>query len=195
MADDIFDFENLDSIVRKVFEQEGLVSLSKLNDKKVSIPADYKIKEINLETGEPSEMRLAIEPISQEFEKAGYGPQLFTALYEAVLNAFQHGNKKDSSKLIRVGYKISEEQVDIMVEDQGGELDPNFIPYILEHREERYKNHFKNFYEFSGKEKPSKNHGTGTMFMHQYTDRVNYYHSENDGLIVHMIRKKPEEKV
>ncbi len=189
---DIFNLDNLESVVRNKFGTNKEVKLKDLTNNYSAIPNDYERIELKLESEEVfSELRDKIQPICTEFEKEGYGANLFTAVYEAVLNAYQHGNKKDTSKKITLAYKHSLEHLDLMVEDEGGVVDSNFVPFVLRHREGVYKEKFLNFYEFSGKEKPDKNQGTGTSFMHQYVDSVNYLISEKGGLIVHMVRNKP----
>ncbi|MAG39166.1 hypothetical protein CMO90_03705 [Candidatus Woesearchaeota archaeon] len=187
---DVLNLDNLESIVRKVVNKEEKITLSDFNLESYTISDNYKKKLINLEKGDYSEIRDNIEPIAKEAENQGYPPSIFTALYEAVLNAFQHGNKKNVKKQIEIAYKTGSKKFDILVRDEGGELDSNFIPFILRHREGAFKEKFIDFYEFSGIEKPITNNGTGTSFMHTYVDEVQYLKSTQNGLIVRMIKNK-----
>ena len=54
--------------------------------------------------------------------------------------------------------------------DQGGILDPEFIPFVLKHKQnvQAIKKQYIDFYDFTKREKPSINNGTGTSFMHTY---------------------------
>jgi serine/threonine-protein kinase RsbW len=50
------------------------------------------------------------------------------ALHEAVINAFQHGNRGDRGKSIRVAFLITADEVLVRVEDDGKGFDPNLLP-------------------------------------------------------------------
>lgn len=92
--------------------------------------------------------------------------------------------------LVRVGYKIIPAQVDIFIEDEGGRINSNFIPFVLRHRELSHVGRISNFYEFSGLERPKESEGKGTSFMHLYASEVHYYKAQSGGLLVHIIKRK-----
>jgi len=60
---------------------------------------------------------------------------------------------------------------------------------VLRHREQKHKEKFMDFYEFSNIKKPANNNGTGTLFMHIYCDKVSYYKSEKGGLVVNLKKR------
>ncbi len=53
---------------------------------------------------------------------------LFIALDEAFVNAVKHGNKNDSSKLVRVGAELSPKEACFTIEDEGEGFDVQTIP-------------------------------------------------------------------
>src|SRR5687768_2429836 len=64
-----------------------------------------------------------VENICEAMSTAGYSEQdLFAmrlALEEAIVNAVKHGNRDDSSKSVRIHYKVRPDCVLVRVEDQG----------------------------------------------------------------------------
>jgi len=189
MALDIFDVDNLDSVVREHFRRQGTVDLRTFDVPTYEIKPSYTVLEVNLSTDRKEyarEIRSVIEPIGREAENQGYNPNFFTALYEAVLNAHQHGNKLDPTKKVTLTYKIAADTLEISVIDQGGILNADFIPFVLRHKEGRHRERMLDFYEFTNTPKPGTNCGTGTSFMHTYVDKVQYFKSAEGGLVVHL---------
>ena len=185
---DLFNLENPDSIVRKIIDK-GEINLAEIAQRKVSIPIGYEVKELNIKTGDSKEINSLINGEIKKFKESGYPENIYTPLYEAILNAYQHGNKRNPDKKVIFAYKINDLSLDILIEDEGGVIDSVFIPFILKHREKDVKRKFLDFYEFADREKPTTNNGTGTSFIHAYMDEVNYYLGER-GLIVHMTENK-----
>lgn len=138
------------------------------------------------------ELRNQIQPISMLAESRGYAPNIFTALYEAVLNAHQHGNKLSEEKQIKVSHRINSEKLEIIVEDEGRKLPEYFVPFLINLRSKiGNEGKFVDWYKFSNAKKPSTNNGTGTSFMHTYLDSVMYMRSEElSGLAVYMTKNK-----
>ena len=191
---DLFDIESLDSLVRQELREPKVVSLNDFKIPVFKLPSNSVTITVNL----PSEkyekhIRSAIEPVGEIAEAKGYSGNFFTALYEAVKNAHEHGNKKDENKHVLINHKIDDESAKIAIMDQGGVLEPDFIPFIIAHREIDIKEKFLNYYQFSGKQKPrSSNLGTGTSFMHAYADKVQYFKSSSGGLVVLLTKKKSQ---
>ncbi len=50
------------------------------------------------------------------------------AVHESLINAIEHGNKRDASKYIRLRYEIFTDRLEIRVRDQGKGFDPNTLP-------------------------------------------------------------------
>jgi len=187
MATELFDIDSIDSVTRKVFQESKTIKLSELDISTYKISEDYITHEFffNKESYR-KEIADAIEPILKKITDEYEKDQMFTAVYECVLNAYQHGNKMNPNIPVKVAHKIDESKAKILVIDQGEELEKDFTPFILRHKEGRYKTNFIDYYTFSGKEKPDTNLGTGTSFMHTYVDSVKYFKSEEGGLLIRL---------
>jgi len=188
---DLFNLEEDDSLIRLKTKREGLVKLADFPEiPTYKIPEGYTVKKYNL----PSEnyagqLRDITGKISSIVEKKGCSSNFFSALYEATLNAHQHGNKLDPNKKITLAYCIKPRKIRVAVIDEGGVFEPDFLPFIINLRTKgNYKTSFQNYYNFSKTEKPITNNGTGTAFMHAYVDDVSYLKSEEGGLVVHLIK-------
>jgi anti-sigma regulatory factor (Ser/Thr protein kinase) len=107
-----------------------------------------------------------------------------------MLNAFQHGNRSDPNKHVKIGYEINEETAVFSIADEGGVINPEFMNFVLWHREERHLTEFRDFYKFANIQKPKTNNGTGTTFMHNYMDEVSYFKSQEGGLVVRLKKHK-----
>lgn len=151
---------------------------------------DYTITQINptLENYS-SQTREIINPILNEAENKGYKPNISTAIFEAVKNAFEHGNSRSPNKSILIGHKFNDKSLELLVCDKGKELHKSFLRFILAQRNKKSETNFLKWYEFS-KTKPRENTdnlGLGTSFIHAYMDKIGYfYNSESDGLALYM---------
>ena len=90
------------------------------------------------------------------------------ALEEALINAIKHGNQFDKSKKVRVRAKISDEQADISVEDQGPGFNRASVP------------------DPTAQENLERLHGRGILLMEAYMDRVQW---SRGGRRVRLIRR------
>ena len=196
MALELFEVDESESLVRRVLRAHGEFDLSDFEIDTYQIHPGYEVKSFQFSADrkiQGREIRTAIEPITQEAENEGYSSMLFTALYEAVLNAHQHGNNNNSSKNVTIAYKFDSNSAEVAVIDQGGKLHPEFISFVLRHREGKHIDKFIDWYEFTGQEKPSTNLGTGTSYIHTYAHNVQYFKSEDNGLVIHLTRFKNQE--
>ncbi|MCL2640954.1 MAG: ATP-binding protein [Phycisphaerales bacterium] len=50
------------------------------------------------------------------------------AIEEALVNAVKHGNRLDGEKRVRVQYRVTDQRLDVAVEDQGGGFNPADLP-------------------------------------------------------------------
>ena len=50
------------------------------------------------------------------------------ALEEALVNAVKHGNKMDPSKVVKVQHRVTDQRVDVVIEDQGEGFNPADLP-------------------------------------------------------------------
>lgn len=63
----------------------------------------------------------------QYISESVYG-NLIVALTEAALNAIKHGNQSDPSKKVSIFYKIENDEIRFVIEDQGHGFDYNNLP-------------------------------------------------------------------
>jgi serine/threonine-protein kinase RsbW len=96
-----------------------------------------------------------------------YGIRL--ALEEALINAIKHGNRMDASKRVRVQAKISQRQVEIVVEDEGPGFDRRRVP------------------DPTLAENLEKSNGRGILLIEMYMDKVSW---SRGGRRLKMIRRK-----
>lgn len=180
---EIFDLDTIDSVVRQILRSQGPIDLADFEIPTFSIPEDYTTVDVALKPDNYQRMiRQYIEPVVQEAEDSGFSTNIYTAIYEGVLNAFQHGNDKDPSKKVILGYSIQDDEATFTIVDEGGVIDPELAAFVLMHRKHGSDGPRQTFYEFSGRQRPETNHGTGTTFMHIYADQVRYHKHEDGGL-------------
>jgi serine/threonine-protein kinase RsbW len=69
----------------------------------------------------------AIEDLMNALSMCGWeGADLFRiqmAVEEAVVNAIEHGNKRDPSKLVHIVFQVTPEKVTMMIQDEGEGFD------------------------------------------------------------------------
>lgn len=168
---------------------EGEIDLTSNSLVDLKIPDNYEINQINFPNiSYEKSIREIIEPISNSCENLGYSHNIFTALYESILNAHQHGNKSNMKKKILFGYKLDPTSIEFIISDEGDKLHKSFLPFILAQRENNFQNSsFIDWYKFSNQEKNQINNGTGTSFIHAYMDEVKYFKSQElNGLAIYL---------
>ena len=87
---------------------------------------------LKIQARSPEELDLFFETLEIWMRALGY-PRRDTfavrlALYEAVSNAFVHGNGRDRSKIIHIRYLVTMTDVLLEVEDEGPGFDPSQVP-------------------------------------------------------------------
>lgn len=140
----------------------------------VATVLDYKIRFVdktdvvqdlheNIEFELPSGislMHIVLEYLLKRVEKLGVikseQSNLFVALDEAFVNAVKHGNKYDTSKLIRITAEVSKEEARFTIEDEGEGFDVHNIPDPLDP---------ENLFKTSGR---------GVLFIYNIMDEVKY---------------------
>ncbi len=90
-------------------------------------------------------------------------------LEEALTNAVRHGNHEDMTKSVTVRYRLTEIELEIIVEDQGSGFNPSQVP------DPRCEQNI------------SKPGGRGLLLMKSYMDKVEYL---GRGNIVHLIKRR-----
>jgi serine/threonine-protein kinase RsbW len=107
-----------------------------------------------------SVMHIVLEYLMKRVEKLGVckpeQSNLFVALDEAFVNAVKHGNKFDSTKLIRIAAEVSRSEARFTIEDEGEGFDVNKIPDPLDP---------DNLFKTSGR---------GVLFIYNIMDEVKY---------------------
>ncbi|MDR2438783.1 MAG: ATP-binding protein [Planctomycetaceae bacterium] len=83
----------------------------------------------------PSDMNIAhnlIEEVIEQIESNGWSNKekfaVNMALEEALINAIQHGNCSDPSKLVRCSCRLNSQRIYVRIEDEGSGFNPNAIP-------------------------------------------------------------------
>ncbi len=98
---------------------------------------------------------------------------LFVALDEAFVNAVKHGNKFDTSKLVRITADVSPEEARFTIEDEGDGFNVAEIPDPLDPQ---------NLFKTSGR---------GVLFIYNIMDEVKYNERGNR---LTMVKKAPTDK-
>jgi hypothetical protein len=169
---DIFDPSNVNSLTRKLIGSK-LISLEELP--KYHIPDNYNI--VDFHVSHRNQIDSIADDIAESSIRNGYSKNITRDIYEAILNAYQHGNKKDPSKIVRIGWN---DNASFNILDEGKFIRSELIPYILALRE---GHDIASFYAFSGLERNIENFGVGIRNMHIQFN-VNFYHGELGGLAV-----------
>ena len=120
-----------------------------------------------------TEARAAQEKIIQAVERHGYDADAILsiklALEEATINAIKHGNRFDKGKTVRIDATISDERVEIFIEDQG----PGFIRCSVP--------------DPRADENLQRLHGRGLLLMEAYMNEVEY---SNEGRRIRLLYLK-----
>ena len=95
------------------------------------------------------------------------------ALEEAIVNAIRHGNKFSSEKSVVVSFQLTDDQVTVIVEDEGEGFNPDDVPDPTDD---------------DNLDKPS---GRGIMLMQSFLSNVEYLGRGNKVLME--LRKVPDE--
>jgi len=97
--------------------------------------------------------------------------RLYTALYEALINAVEHGNRFDVQKRVHVFYRIFDRSLVIKVRDEGKGFCPEKVPDPLQ------------------KENLLKPSGRGIFMMRKLMDRVKYNRTGNEVVMLMRFEK------
>lgn len=78
------------------------------------------------------EMHAVMDAVTQLMTDRGWSEDecfaIRLSLEEAIVNGLKHGNRFDPSKLVRVRWRVTAEEVQVEVEDEGTGFDPCCIP-------------------------------------------------------------------
>lgn len=116
-------------------------------------------------------LRTICSKIIEKLDKEKFTPDdifaLQLAIEEACVNAVNHGNQNDPSKNVVLEYRVSQDAVDIVVQDQGSGFCPLSVP------------------DPTADENLCKTSGRGLLLMQAYMDFVEY---NDKGNRVHMVK-------
>jgi len=189
--EDLFKITNIESLGGKFFKNQE-VKLEEEKIPKIEIPQRFEtIKLLLPEEKYQSEIEQFINKFFSDYKLRKMPETFKVAVYEIILNAHQHGNKKSPEKEIEINFQKQKDTVRIYISDQGGEFPSELIPYIQKLRNTNLKKQNINFYKFSGKEriKGNNNLGNGSYFANLYSDDVRYYKNKQNGLTVFLLKK------
>jgi serine/threonine-protein kinase RsbW len=169
------------NFVRKPYEREELQNIvDKTLGYKLRFVEDLRVTPYVRERIEfelPSDLSLMNGVLHYLIERAARlgiinqdSSNLFIALDEAFVNAVKHGNKGDSSKLVRITAELSSREARFTVEDEGEGFDPSTIPDPLDPT---------NLFKTSGR---------GVLLIYNIMDEVEYNERGNRLTMV----KRPE---
>lgn len=178
--DDMFSFK--DGLGRE--RTKDSIKLNKyLNLKELKIPQNFQQRKIKL-SSEQNIYKQEIKKISSGVmtyaQKIGSFNHTFqTAIYEAISNAWQHGNRLDSSKNLILAKFATPNSLEVIISDEAEELPKDFQPFI--ETVKKSEGGFIDWYNFSDNaiRCEGRNYGTGTSFMHMYSDEVKYFKSKD----------------
>jgi serine/threonine-protein kinase RsbW len=110
--------------------------------------------------------------IMEEIEKHHYHEDavfaIKLALEEALINAIKHGNKEDPHKKVRIQCRVTPQETEIIIEDEGPGFDRSTVP------------------DPTTEENLERLHGRGILLMEAYMDVIEW---SNNGRRVRMVRK------
>jgi serine/threonine-protein kinase RsbW len=149
------------------FDEDELKSLvATILDYKIRfVDTDHSVQDLHeyIEFELPSAlslMHIVLEYLLKRVEKLGVvkceQSNLFVALDEAFVNAIKHGNKFDSSKLVRITAEVSKQEARFIIEDEGEGFDVDSIADPLDPA---------NLFKTSGR---------GVLFIYNIMDEVKY---------------------
>lgn len=186
--EDIVSLTSAGSLARRPYH--GNITISEHDLPRFNSDDSYKGRRFNIRKGKDTlDFHKSIADICKEARHTGKHEKLVSAVYEAFRNAYQHGNKKNPEKAIEINYRATEDGFEVVISDEGGEINANFVPFILVHRQGM--NRPLSFYDFApGVPRLGENSGNGTFVIHTVADEVNYFVSPFGGLSVQIIVRK-----
>ena len=182
----IQDVTNPASAIRTIFAQRGTIDIPSLQQR-AKIPDNYNLLELYVNEGKVSEILNLLEPITDKLNQHTFSKYVRMGVEEAVMNAHVHGNRRQREKPIFLDYVIDESKAHIFIEDQGGFVDQNFIPYLINLDGANFE---KDFYKFSGKTKPDERGGVGLQTIYKAFEKVIYAPGPRGGLLLELYRQR-----
>lgn len=121
----------------------------------------------DFQEGRAIQRRIMEEVAKHRFhEDAVFAIQL--ALEEALINAIKHGNKLDRNKKVRIQCRVTDQEAEIIIEDEGPGFERSSVP------------------DPTSDENLERLHGRGILLMEAYMDEIEW---SNNGRRVRMVRR------
>lgn len=187
---------SLNSLAKQPFGK--MIKLSESGISPLEIPDRFKIRSFIPHNGlnlEGISRSISKDLVSLGITERGYIAQTTSGVCEAVKNAYEHGNREDSTKEIFFAKSYEKGKAEFLVGDQGGEIRGNFVPFVLLFRQkghERFLMDVPDFYRFSGRLYAPQGHsGVGTKTMNIGFDDIEYFVGSNGGLLVYLGKHLP----
>ena len=183
---ELLDLKSNLSLVRTFLDRP--INLLDVHSPSVSLPQNFR--DLSFYPLSRDHLYYASKGVAEELASKGFEKKLSGGVHEALKNAYEHGNKRDSTKRVTLLSSVDSDLADFIIGDEGGNIDGNLFSYILAFRESNQKgNHYldlPSFYDFISGTAPEGHSGVGTRVMHLLFDQVRYFKGPTSGLLVHL---------
>lgn len=177
-----------DSTIQEEIICEGYINLRKLNVSELEIPKRFEILRLSLNS---EDYERVVKDFLEESIFNSCAPSVKTALFEAIINAFQHGNDYNSRKGLLFAYYFNANYLEFILCDSGGIFNIFFPEYLKKLR--KTSSLYLNWYGYSNLVPKNRNQGVGTSFIHMYFDDIKYFRSHEGntkgGLFLYLRKK------
>lgn len=195
------DLRNLDeynSLLRSIARKYDEVDLKSFTEQPIFDYSGFDRKKINLssrlgENAYPSERQAFTKYLFEDLEKIypnlrkNHVNILSMGFDEILKNAHEHGNLFDSKKSLGIGRKFTEDGLELIVEDEGGKLEPEFLPYtsyLYDYISEGIS--VDGYYKHVRTPEKNFHSGSGLKTVFSIYDEVTFHKSDIGGLLVLM---------
>lgn len=194
---ELTNLDNPKSLLRQIIQGDiiitkGIIKLENMPIPKFEIPDEYAV--YNILVRDKNIVTISNEYVTNIMNKTitkGYPANLNEGIMNALNNAYDHGNQKNGNRRIQLAYKITKTELDVIVSNEIGELNTDFLAFIIKLQNNKQSKQFIDYYEFSKRKKNPMHQGIGTYMIHKFFDEVKYYKGPLNGLAVHMKKSNP----
>lgn len=197
---DLADLANRNSVIRAHMAAQGPIYLAEFSKQQVHLDRSWKRRIYTpdelMKSGDSTPAQ-AMRRVADEYKNLLSERRMSpagTGAYEAIRNAFEHGNNERGDLRFLVAERWNDTTVELVVEDSGaGGIRHEMFPFISEVQKKRQA--AKGFYEFAGEVNPPDHVGVGTKVMMVGFDEVRYFAGgQLGGLLVHMKKQLPPQE-
>lgn len=182
----IGELHDFDSVVRKRLREQGNISWDSIQPA-VSIPRKkgFRTRYLHqIPDGSNSLLSFAKKELKPHLTKFS---NAFTPVYEAVKNAYEHGNAHEKDAKILLSTRKDGSGLEVLVGDEGRQgIHPEFWTFV--NKVYDHSDTVTNWYDYSKEQRPPEHAGLGTLNIHRGTRDFTYHKSEElGGLLVRML--------